>query len=283
MASTTMFVSCGSDDSDGGPAVTGVVLTVSSTSVDLGQSVTLTAKDNNGEDVTADVVFYDGTTVVTSPYTLTTPGAHSLTAKLDTFTSPAVVVNGNVAANTVFANGTSNVTDISIMYYLGSTEAGANVFVANPYNQVGTGETATYPNDIYVYFTSAQEAGSEFLTLPELGNYAFGLPTSSKVTIDANVFINSQEILETEVTTDANWNLEALTVDETAQSWDFTYGIKLANGSYVYGDFSGDFEFVNQAGRNSARSSAGSKIKVVTVTPAELQANLDAVLAKNKK
>jgi len=127
MASTTMFVSCGSDDNGGGtPAATSIVLTASATTIDLGQPVTLTVKDNNGTDVTARATFFDGTTAVTSPYTPTTAGSHSLTAKFDNLTSPAVVVTVNAVAtaNSIFINGANNTISNSVLALWGQNEDG---------------------------------------------------------------------------------------------------------------------------------------------------------------
>jgi hypothetical protein len=276
IASTTMFVSC-SDDDSAAAAATSITLTASSTTVTLGQSVNLTVADNLGADVTATSTFFNGTASITAAFTPTAPGTYTLTAKNGTLTSAAVVVTVNVAQNTIFANGTSYVTNKSIMSYLGSTPEGNNVFIANTYNEVG--DPATYPNDVYVLFTASQEAGSTTLTLPSLRSYAFGLPTAANVSVDAQVLVNSAEILAPEVTTDITWTLTAISATATAQSWAYNYGIKLANGSYVYGSYSGDFGFDNQA----AKGSKSADMKVVTVTPAELQANLKAVLAKNKR
>jgi len=276
MASTTMFVSCGSDDSDSTPAATSITLAASSTTVTLGQTVNLTVTDNLGANVTTTSTFFNGSTAITAAFTPTAPGTYTLTAKNGTLTSAAITVTVAVAQNTVVANGASAVADKSILYYLGSTEAGINVFVANAYNEVGE----TYPNDIYVYLTVAQDTASEFLTIPTVGDYTFGDVTAGMKVFDANVIINSQEILETEITTDASLNLSSIVATETAQNWAFTYAIKLANNSYVYGSFSGDFGFSDESARPAAR---GSQLKVVKVSNEELLSSFKAVVAKNKK
>jgi|GEM_PF-4752260 len=285
MASTTMFVSCGSDDSDSAPAATAITLTSSAATANVGQAVTLSVKNNltPAVDVTSTSTFTvtpaTGATITGASFTATAPGAYKIVAKNGTLTSAEVTVTVSVPVNTVSVNGASGVADKSMLYYLGSTETGSNVFVANPYSQVGEGEGATYPNDVYVYFTSTQEAGSTSITLPALGNYAFGLVSANNVTFDANVIFNSQEVLATEITTDASMNLTRFTVSEAEESYAFTYAIKLANNSYAYGSYDGAFVFSNESGR-AARS---SELQVVKVTPAELQANLNAVIAKNKK
>lgn len=106
MASTTMFVSCGSDDSSE-PAATSITLTASATTIDLGATVTLTVTDNLGENVTSTSTFFNGTTAIAASFTPTAAGTYSLTAKNGDLTSAAVTVTVNAVAeaNAIFIDG----------------------------------------------------------------------------------------------------------------------------------------------------------------------------------
>ncbi|MFY0480976.1 hypothetical protein ACI6PS_00110 [Flavobacterium sp. PLA-1-15] len=175
-----MFVSCGSDDNGGGtPAATSIVLTASATTIDLGQPVTLTAKDNNGNDVTARATFYDGTTVITSPYTPSTTGAHSLTAKLDNLTSASVIVTVNAVAatNAVFFEGENfDVNQSAAVFWGGYDQDGDGtadhalwsvlVFVGTDISTASSADSAQY---VDVEFLTALDAEGG-VVLPTVAN-----------------------------------------------------------------------------------------------------------------
>ena len=193
MASTTMFVSCGSDD-NGAAKATSIVLTASATTIDLGQPVTLSVKDNNGKDVTARATFFDGTTAVTSPYTPTTVGPHSLTAKLDNLTSPAVVVTVNAVAgsNSIFINGTNNSLDNSILALWGQNEDGTLLWSMLTFDAGADGGPLFDPT------TRNHYIDVEFTTAADIPDF----PTTAESTFNNifEVFINGTEVTLAEIT-----------------------------------------------------------------------------------
>ncbi|MDR6968375.1 hypothetical protein J2X31_002398 [Flavobacterium arsenatis] len=90
MASTTMFVSCGSDDNGGtpGPVVpvaTSITLSVSLETIQVGQSVTLTVTDNLTNNVTSTSTFTANNVALPSAtFTPTEAGSFSIVAKYET-------------------------------------------------------------------------------------------------------------------------------------------------------------------------------------------------------
>ena len=297
MASTTMFVSCGSDDSDGGtPAATSITLTASSTAIDLGQPVTLTVKDNNGNDVTSRATIYDGTTAITSPYTPTTVGSKSLTAKFGGLTSPAVVVTVSVATiepnNSFVIDGTEEFeTENGAFAFRGifaSDVAGEYIIVwdFNPYHEQGT----SYPNDLYLTIVNSivpngtdPETGEPTFAIeyPTAGNYtssATGLPYLA----DAWIIANDEELLPQdntaraalieEVTLDIN-DLVFPVTEGGDSNLDATYTIKLTDGREIKGHYSGETGVYDASSRPAAakgvkatntKLSKGSKAKAKT-------------------
>lgn len=294
MASTTMFVSCGSDDSDSTPVVppvegaTAITVTASATAVEVGMPVTFTVKNNltpavdvtSSSTFTANGVAFNGPTFTP---TAANVGTVTIVAKNGTLPTASVVITVTaapvVANNSVVVANVPFTTNLSILYYLGTTADNINVFVANSYNQVGTGETATYPNDVYMYFTSAQISETT-LDIPAVGVYDFGTDAEAMKTIDANIIVADDEILETGVATNATLNISAFTASQAASNWTYTYTATLANGSVVNGHYSGDWGFVNQS---TARSGRGNSKVVTKVSNAQIKANLKAVMAKKVK
>lgn len=280
MASTTMFVSCGSDDSDGGSKVTSITLTASATTIDLGQPVTLTVKDNNGDDVTARSTFYDGTTVVTSPYTPTTSGTHSLTAKFDDLTSAAVVVTVNAVAetNAVFYQGENFDVNQSAAVFWGGydmdQDGTADHALWSVLVFVGTDITTAAPD------ASAQYVDVEFLTALDAEGGVV-LPTvANAIYLDIyEMWLNSAE-----VTVDAQGEgslvlSEDLTNDLTSTSFVATCDITATSPMEI--NYDGSFLGIFDA---SARPAAakGAKVKnVVTLAQiAKAKANVYKAIKK---
>lgn len=165
-----------------------------------------------------------------------------------------------------------------MLYYLGTTSNDINVFVANPYQEVGTGEAATYPNDVYVYFTSAQ-VDTQFIDLPTAGSYTFGTNANAMKVIDANLIVGDDEILATEVTTNASMNLTAIVGTADTTTWAFTYSVLLANNTTAVGEYHGNWNFANASQGKAAKTSA----KLINkVSNAQINANLKALLASKK-
>lgn len=305
MASTTMFVSCGSDDSDNTPTppvvppveATALTITASATTVEVGLPVTLTVKNNltPAVDVTSSSTFVitpaTGATVTAGVFVATEDGVYTVVAKNGTLTSAIpVVIEATVPVppfegeGSVTVNGESFTTDFSILYYLGTTEGGVNNFIANSYSVDPTTDPTSYPNDVYVYFTSTQ-TDPEFIDLPLTGTYAFGDNATTMQVFDANIFIENDEILATGVTTNATWMLSSIVNSAEEATWAYTYEVTLADDSVATGTYTGDWEFANasqQGGRPAAKASA-KVTEVKNVSKAQLKANLKAVLAKKAK
>ena len=286
VASTTMFVSCSSDDDNNTDpnAAKSIVLASNVATVEVGQSVTFTVTDNNALAVTAnstilanDVAVTNATFTPTTVGTFTIKATHKNTNNVVLESNTLTITVTALASNSVIVAGTSYTTDKSILYYLGTTAASINVFVANAYNEVGTGQAATYPNDTYIYFTSAQVGTT--LTLPSVGAYAFGTQEQSSKVIDANLIVNTTEILATEITTNASMNLTAISGTAASQSWTYTYSVLMANNTTVKGEFHGDWAFSNQAAKAQAKTNAKT---IQVLTDSQIQENLKRVLAIKK-
>lgn len=289
VASTAIFTSCSSDDdskANDPNAATAIVLVANVTSIELGESVTLTVTDNNAKLVTStSKISANNVEITGATFTPDAVGTFVMTATH--VNTNGVVISSNevtvtvtapvVASNSIVVDGVNYPTDSdSMLYYLGSN-GNINIFVANPYKEVGTGETAEYPNDVYVYFTSTQ-VGTEFLDLPTTGNYDFGTTADAKKVIDANLIVGDNEILATEITTNASMNLTAIVGSETATTWAFTYSVLLANNTTAVGEYHGNWNFQNVS-QPAAKVNAK---KVVQVSNAQIKANLKALMARNK-
>ncbi|WP_026977834.1 hypothetical protein [Flavobacterium tegetincola] len=286
VASTTMFVSCSDDDENSTDknAATSIVLAANVASIEVGQSVTFTVTDNNALVVTgSSTILANNVEINGATFTPTAAGSYAVKAvhtnsndvALESNTVTITVTAVPVASNSVIVGTTSYVTDNSILYYLGTTAENNNVFVANAYNVVVDGEDETYPNDTYIYFTSAQ-VGTTTLTLPTVGAYAFGTDAQSMKAIDANLIVNDDVILATEVTTNASMNLSALVASDAAQTWTYTYSVLMADNTTVKGEFHGDFGFVNQ-------STPAAKSKMINkVSNAQIKQNLKRVMSLKK-
>ncbi|RZL39756.1 MAG: hypothetical protein EOP00_27510 [Pedobacter sp.] len=122
MASTTMFVSCGSDDNAGGtPSAASITLTASTTTVEIGAPSTLTVKNNLSPavDVTSSSTFVitpaTGASITAAGvFTATTAGSYSIVAKNGPLTSAALVITVNPAAAPAAGKITFSGTDYDL-------------------------------------------------------------------------------------------------------------------------------------------------------------------------
>jgi len=128
MASTTMFVSCGSDDSDSTPVVPPIeaeeiTLTASLPAIEVGQSVTFTVTNDLAENVTATSTFTANNVAFTGPtFTPTEAGVFTIVAKNGDLTSlpVAITVTDPVvpSLNSMVYNGTDiDVTKGDMIYW----------------------------------------------------------------------------------------------------------------------------------------------------------------------
>lgn len=103
MASTTMFVSCGSDDSDGGSSgATSITLSSNLTTIGVGQSVTFTVTDNLENNVTSTSTFTaNGVELDDNTFTPTTEGAYTIVATNGDLTSQIVITVTGPVVNAI--------------------------------------------------------------------------------------------------------------------------------------------------------------------------------------
>ncbi|MFL9844892.1 hypothetical protein [Flavobacterium rhizosphaerae] len=265
---------------------TSVSVAVSATEVNVGDEVTFTATTNTSVDVTEDAVFYvNDVAIEGNAFTPDASGSYSVHAVYQELTSEDVMFTATLeGTNIALLNGTEYTTDKSTLYYLGSDlEAGLSYWVANPYNQVGEGDDASYPNDVYIYFTTAQL--SESLDLPTTGSYTFGDDATVNSIFNVEVYLDSNTYADdTEVATDASMNISAFEAGNTveSQTWTYDYTITLANGDVVSGNYDGQWGFYDTTtGRFAARTTNNAAVK--NATQAQIAQAKAQVLAKRNK
>lgn len=279
IASSSIFVSCSDDETTPpAPVATAIVLTSDATTIDLGASVTLTVTSDLNEVVTSTSSFFANDIAISgATFTPTTAGTYVLHATNGTLVSNEVTVTVNtVANNSIVLENVAYTTDKSIIYYLGTTAEGLNYFVANPYNEVG--DPATYPNDVYILFTSAQTS-TTVLDTPTIGAYNLGNETTVNSIYDLNIFIDDTELLaDATGATDAVMNMTAFVATDTAQTWAFNYQITLTDNTVIYGEYHGDWDFADLSGGKSSKSVKTNK--VTSVSKAQIKANLKKITSK---
>ena len=287
VAGTTFLTSCNSDDDNGTtpgnetPVATSIVLSSNLQTVEVGGAFTFTVTDNLGVNVTsASTVLVNNVAIEGNVFTPTEAGTFAVKAQNGTFESAVVTVTVTApdtveADNSIVVDGVNYVTDKSILYYLG-TEGNINYWAVNAYNQVGSGTTATYPNDVYLYITSAQ-ASATTLDLPTIGSYAKGVETAVNNVFDVELILNSEDYAVFGDVNTINFNLTATTATATAQNWAFNYTSTLTDGTVISGDFEGDFGFSDET---AGRSAKGKDAKIVKITKAQALAKAKSIVGK---
>ncbi|RYJ42023.1 hypothetical protein [Flavobacterium beibuense] len=293
VAATAAFTSCSSDDDSGnngenpgtGNEVTAITLSASATSVDLGTAVTFTVVDQDGDAVTNATLTANGN-AITSPWTAETAGEYTVVATLGELTSSVTVTvteedTTPVASDSFVIDDTNYETNVGAFAYRGIYAAeteGEYVIVwdFNPYLVVGTGEEATFPNDLYITLqfpitpTGENEAGEPTFTITN--------PTTGEFTLDTNILdawiiANSEALLPTDATeraaaiSDITLNITALQFAETeggSSNLEATYTITLTNGTVINGEYSGETGMYD--GTNQGR---GISIKNTTVAKSQ--------------
>lgn len=295
LAGTTFVTSCNSDDDNGTvtpvypdtPAATSIVLTSSASTVEVGGSFTFTVTDDLNANVTSTSQFFvDGATtaLASNVFTPTAAGTYSVVAKTGTLTSAAVSVAVTAATvtpnNSVVVNNVSYVTDEALLYYLGTTEGNLNVWAVNPYDEVGSGETATYPNDLYFYITSPQ-VGTTNLDIPTVGSYAKGVVTVANNLFDLELIIDDQDFAVFEDVNTINFAITAIAASEAAQTISFNYNSTLTDGTSLSGAFSGDWGFNDASGSRPAAAGKSAK-KVSRLSNSQIKQNAVKLLVAKK-
>lgn len=295
VASTAVFTSCSSDDnSDGGGAVaaTGITLAaVGATSIEAGESVTFTVTDNlTPANVVTGASTLTANDVAITGATFTSTAAGTFKVKATYKNSKNVVLTSNevtivvtqtpTASNSIIVGSTTyDTASASMLYYLGTTAGSINVFVANPYKEVGTGEDATYPNDVYVYFTSAQ-VDTQYIDWPVTGAYGYAADTAAGMkAFDANIILNGAEVLPVETTSNVSMNLSAIVNTSDARTWAFTYSVLMADNTTANGEYHGAYAFQNASQAKAAKTNVNAVSKV---SNAQIKANLAKVMSMKK-
>ncbi|WP_052172514.1 Omp28-related outer membrane protein [Psychroserpens jangbogonensis] len=85
------FACSSSDDGDGSSSSSSITVTGNSSSIFLGESVTFTVVNNNGNNVTASSELKIGDTVITNPYTFSALGSYEVTATKGSLSSSTTI------------------------------------------------------------------------------------------------------------------------------------------------------------------------------------------------
>lgn len=272
MASTTMFVSCGSDDNGGAPPTnppvdqpTAITLAASATAVEVNTPVTFTVTNDLNANVTSSSTFTvtpaTGGTFAGAVFTATQAGSYSVVAKNGDLTSAAVVITVTAPAaiqpnDSFVVNGTEEFATPSLGFalYGGIQQLEDGTFYGliafNPYQQVGQGQAATYPTDLYIWgafeLTSSgvnPETGQEIFTQESVmadlvGSYTFDPESTTLPTLfDVEVLANNNELVESN-----SGDIQSVTLNITSATpaaVNATYTITLTNGTVIEGEYSG--------------------------------------------
>jgi len=269
MASTTMFVSCGSDDSDNNgptePVATSITLSASLTTIEVGQSVTLTVTDNLTNNVTGASTFTANGVALAGPtFTGATAGTFSIVAKNGDLTSAAVVITVTAAPieadNSFVIDNVNYETPDALFQYLGIAEVSEGSYVIgwafNPFKEVMVGENPTYPNDMYVYALypitpsgTDPETGEPTFTIqdPTTGSFTYDPDFAASSVFDVQFFADSETAYLPTVAAERAALISAVTLDiptldlvSEVTNVDATYTITLTDGTVVEGDYSGE-------------------------------------------
>lgn len=237
-----------------------LTITVSNNYFLVGGEVSFTAATDLSDNVTGDATFYvNGNAIEGSTFTATEAGEYEVYATLEDLTSATATftaVEETTEANDSFiVDGLNYETNNALFGYGGiyyANEAQDEFviqWIFNPFLQVGEGETATFPNDVYIYFLmpieptgTNEETGQPTFTIlyPQVGEYTF---TGEDINNVAVIF-NNNSLLDENATaadiTEITLNITAVEFPEEGDATvEATYSITLANGTVVTGEFSG--------------------------------------------
>lgn len=149
IGSSLLSVSCSSDDNES-PKASAIVLTLSAPSIDLGNSVTLSATDNLKQDISSTAVFTaNGITLESKVFTPKAAGTYKITAKKDGITSNEVVLTVNAVATSIVLSSTAAIVDLGspvtlkVVNNLSQDVTSSSTFTANSTSISGAAFTAT--------------------------------------------------------------------------------------------------------------------------------------------
>lgn len=294
VAGTALFTSCSKDNNnDSGHHVTAITLTSNIDSVELGSgSFTFMVADQDGNDLTADSdITVNDVAIDGSTWEPTEAGTFNVVATYGDFTSNTVTVTVTTPVptpdNSVVMGTDSYPTDQSILAYLGTdTSAGLSYWVANAYNQEGDGDSATYPNDEYIYFTTPQTSTTD-IDFPTTGSYVFGDDATANSIFNVEINIDGTNYADdTTLATDASMTINDFQMgdgsDPATQTWSYDYSVTLANGDVINGNFNGQWGFYNATGGRQAARTANNTFAVKSLSKAQIAQVKAQFLASRK-
>lgn len=267
---------------------TSITVVISAATVAIGEEVTFTAATNESVDVTPNAVFYvNDIEIEGTSFTPDVVGTYEVYAVYQDLTSAVVTFTATEEgtpgepSNSFIVNGEEYSTPIGAFAYRGIYNAeteGEYVIIwdFNPYLEEGTGQNATYPNDLYITLEYPIEPTG---TNPDTGAPTFTIeyPTTGNLTlqnnvIDAWVIANNNALLPQDANERAAL-IESITLnissimfaenDGDPSNLDAEYNITLTDGTVIEGQYSGDvfaYNGVPQGGGANGRLANANKL-----------------------
>jgi thiol-disulfide isomerase/thioredoxin len=171
---TTLFISCSGSDEDNSPAgATSVTVTSDFTSREVDQTVTFTATNNLGENVTASSTFFVNNVQITgNTYTTSTAGVYAVKTTNGSLNSAAINVTFTALAIpltsiTVTTNPATSVDKGSVVAFIATGNNGANLtststFFVNGTQITGSTYQTTVAGTLDVYATHTTSTPETF-------------------------------------------------------------------------------------------------------------------------
>lgn len=287
VASTALFTSCGNDDAAPTAvqvAPTAITLSSNVNTIDLGAgSFTFTVLNQDGVNIANDAII----TVNSAPisgvtWTSTSVGTFIVKATYNNVSSNTINVTVTQpevpqAENIFTVNNIEFATTRSILMYHGTDENNLNRWVAVA---LKSEDDSASENQVFISFTNVQPAGQDEIAFPTVANMSLG--SQQPATVDAGVLFDFDNQLNTiDELQMANLNLISFTAPQhnnDTESWRFTYEIKLNDGTFVRGNYHGDYAFTNQSSSHDRRANTSKKVTKLSST--QIQRNIARALNK---
>lgn len=253
---TILLGSCaGNDDSPATvPSATKITLTASVTNITIGDSITLNAADDLGEDITAETTFLANDVAISgATFTPVTVGTFTLRATNGILVSNDLVITvseAEIPSNSIMIDNVVYRTDQSTLYEMGPSSGiddSGNIFYMD--NWIIHLYNAEHTTDVHLIFSCRND--DAIYPLP--GKYTLKNWLVDRSLFGIEIVINSKEIVKFkpfETTTARNAVLDLDTVIYKGRdngTWDIKYEITLANNSVVKGNFNGDHKIVDRS------------------------------------
>lgn len=226
----TLFSCGGSDDGGGGnngggnngnSTTSSITISASSTTIDLGSSITFTVRDNNNANKTSQSTIYvNGTEISGATFTPSTEGTFAVYAKYQSFTSANISVTVNGSAVSVIVVSADKYVDLP---------NGTFTFSALGNGGVNLSNDATY------YINGTEISGNTY-TPTERGNFkvtcSYDGTTSNEITVVAGYV---QKVLVEDYT--GTWcgycPRLAYNLEQAEAQSDDVYGVGIHNGDVM--------------------------------------------------